>query len=87
MSKEKIKNELEHIRRSRGLSRKEASRLLGYRGTSALSKYERGVSMPPLRTVLALEILLCRPVARLWPALYGDLQEQIRMKEEGESHA
>jgi transcriptional regulator with XRE-family HTH domain len=86
MSKEKIKNELEIIRRGRGLSRKEVSRLLGYRGTSALSKYERGISMPPLQTALGLEIILRSPIAFLWPSRYRDLQEQIRTQE-GEQHA
>lgn len=83
MRKERVKNELTNVRHEHGLSRKEVSDLLGYKGTSALAAYERGISQPPLKTLLALEIILRQPIAFLWPTLYRELREQIRAKEEG----
>lgn len=81
MAKEKIKNQLEVTRRTRGLSRKAVTKLLGYRGTSALQAYERGISWPPLLTALRLEIIYRRPVAYLYPELYDQLQKEIRNQE------
>ena len=83
MPKEKIKNVLEVTRRMSGKSRKEVSKLLGYRGTSALQAYERGISWPPLSTALRLEIIYRKPIAYLYPDLYSQWQKaEIRASEE-----
>jgi transcriptional regulator with XRE-family HTH domain len=82
MPQVKIRNVLEVTRRMSGKSRKEVSQLLGYRGTSALQAYERGISWPPLQTALRLEIIYRKPVAYLYPDLYAEWQKEIRAKEE-----
>src|SRR5216684_3165374 len=53
----KFRNELSIARASRGLSRKNVARVLGYKRTCPLSHFERGQRLPSLKTALRLEIL------------------------------
>ena len=65
-----------------GFTQKHVAQLLGLRGTSMLSRYEHGRSMPLLETLLSLGIILRVPVEFLYPRLYDDLRNNIRAKEE-----
>ena len=47
-----------------------------------VSRYERGNSLPPLETALALEIILRVPVAFLFPNLYEQIRSRVRADEE-----
>jgi transcriptional regulator with XRE-family HTH domain len=75
------KNELIRYRRRWGFSRKQVARILGHRTASMLSRYERGVSFPPLLTALKLAILYRTPVAFLYLELYRQLKVDIRSAE------
>ena len=64
-------------------SQKHVARLLEHPDPSMLSRYETGHSLPPLATVLRLEIIYRVPVAFLYPKIYEELRSKIR-KMEGE---
>jgi transcriptional regulator with XRE-family HTH domain len=82
MIKPNYHNQLAAARRKRGLSRKQAAQLLGYKGTSEISRLERGTRLPHLITALRLEIIYRTPVAFLFPDLYDSLRQIIRAGEE-----
>jgi transcriptional regulator with XRE-family HTH domain len=65
-----------------GFSQKHVARLLGLAGTSMLSRYEHGRSMPPLQVALCLGIIFRVPVEFLFPGLYDRLRNDIRAEEE-----
>ena len=58
MSPHERRNHLYALRRSRGLRQKHVAALLGFRGTSTISRYESGEVLPDLPTALMLEMLL-----------------------------
>lgn len=60
-----------------GYSQKMVARLLGHQTVAHVSDYEREVRLPSLETALKLEIVLCTPVAFLFPRLYSELKEVI----------
>lgn len=65
-------------------SQKYVAHVLGYHGTSMISRYEQGRSFPPLPVALRLEILYRVPVAFLYHPLYEELRNQIRTAEQRE---
>lgn len=81
MRKPKYQNDLYVTRRERGLSQKYVAALLGQSSTRELSKYERGVKLPPLPAALKLEIIYRRPVAFLYPDIYDDFRTLVRKRE------
>ncbi len=70
----RVHNHILKMRRNRGLTQKQLARLLGHRSTHMVSKYERGLSLPPLETALLLEIALGVRLAELYVDLDQDLQ-------------
>src|SRR5712691_158649 len=70
-------NYIFNMRRNRRFLQKQLALLLGHRHTYQLSKYEHGVSLPPLETALILEIALGIRLPELYPALYQRLQRQV----------
>lgn len=81
----KTKRESNHIfkmRRNRGIAQKQLALLLGHEYTSMVSKYERGISLPPLETALLLEIALGIRLSELYVGLYQDLQIQVLKRSE-----
>jgi transcriptional regulator with XRE-family HTH domain len=75
-------NRLAVYRRRMGFSQKQVSGLIGHPDTSMISRYERGLSFPPLSTALKLEIVYRVPVAFLYPSHYEGFRERIRAQEE-----
>ncbi|MGA2268772.1 MAG: helix-turn-helix transcriptional regulator [Bryobacteraceae bacterium] len=75
-------NSLFIFRRRMGFSQKHVARLLGFRHTCMVSRYEHGRSLPPLKTALSLGIILRVPVEFLFPGLYDSMRESIRAAEE-----
>lgn len=65
-----------------GFSQKHVAALLGHKDGVMLSRYEKGSSIPPLRTALQLEIIYRVPVAFLYGGLYDGMRDEIRSKEE-----
>ena len=60
--KHKNENLLALIRRKKGLEQKQIAALLGHKTTDAVSRFERGVKMPGLKTALKLGIIYGLPV-------------------------
>ena len=78
----RVSNHIFKMRRNRGLAQKQLARLLGHRSTPMISKYESGVSLPPLETALLLEIALGVRLSELYVDLYQDLQIQVMKRSE-----
>ena len=75
-------NNLILYRKRMGFTQKRVALLLGHRDTSMISHYESGRALPPLMVALRFELIYRVPVAFLFPALYGELKQQIRAKEQ-----
>ena len=84
MNKQQKQNSLAVYRRRMGLTQKRMAELLGQKNTGALSHYEKGQSLPPLATALAIGIILRVPVEFLFGSLYDALRLKIRAQEEQE---
>lgn len=70
MSKQKeviLINSLWKIRQGLGLERKLIARLLGHHSTDPISRYERGVCLPSLKTVFKLMIIYQTRLEILYP--------------------
>jgi transcriptional regulator with XRE-family HTH domain len=67
----KIQNRLWKARKRRGLAQKQVAFLIG-KSIGEVSRYEKGVRLPELQTVLALEIVYGAPIR----VLYGEQYEQ-----------
>jgi len=80
--KHQNQNRLVIYRRRMGFSQKQVARLLGFAGTSMVSRYEHGRSLPPLNVAFSLGIILRVPVEFLFPALYESLRTNIRAEED-----
>jgi transcriptional regulator with XRE-family HTH domain len=65
-----------------GFTQKQVAQLLGHRDASMISHYEHGRALPPMAVALSLEIVYRVPVAFLFPAMYDELKQLIRRKEE-----
>ena len=78
----RYQNELIVYRRRMRFSQKQAAAVLGHKGTSMLSRYESGRSLPPLLTALRLEILYRIPVAFLYSKIYRRLKDEVRNAED-----
>ena len=74
-------NNLETYRRRMRFSQERVVQLMGYKGNSAWSKYERGDRLPSLVNALKLGIILRVPVEFLFHALYEELRDNIRAME------
>lgn len=64
-----------------GFTQMRVAHLLGQRTTQMLSHYEHGRTVPPLVVALSLEIIYRAPVAFLFPGLYDELRNRIRVAE------
>src|SRR5581483_7960590 len=69
-------NQLWRARKRRGLGQKQVAYLIE-KTTVAVSRYEHGIHLPDLQTLLALEIIYGIPARRLFPELYEQIREQI----------
>lgn len=69
----KINNHLYRLRRIRGYSQKTLAALVGNCSANALSQFERGVKLPPLRVAMLLEIVLGTKVSEIYVDLHREL--------------
>jgi transcriptional regulator with XRE-family HTH domain len=60
-----------------GLERKQVAFLLSKKSTDELSRYERGIYPPNLKTALRLEIIYQMPVRLLFRELFEQLRTEI----------
>ena len=79
----KRRNHLYTLRRIRGLRQKQFAQLLGYRSTTMISRFEHGVSHPPLKVALLMEIVLGAKLAEIYMDDYQDLQRLILRRCDG----
>src|SRR5262245_53687072 len=70
------RNHLYALRKVRGLRQKQFARLLGYRSSSMISRFEAGTSLPSLKVALLMEIVLGARVAEIYVDLRHDLEHQ-----------
>ncbi|MFA5897644.1 MAG: helix-turn-helix transcriptional regulator [Hyphomicrobium sp.] len=68
----KINNHLYRLRRIRGYSQKTLA-ALGSCPVKAISDFERGVRLPPLRVAMLLEIILGTKVSEIYVDLHREL--------------
>lgn len=71
---------LRTARKWRKLSQKQVAHLIGHRDTTMLSKYERGVVAPPLRTALKLTVLYRQPIQEIFSEEFSHAREELTMK-------
>src|SRR5262245_47746585 len=64
------RNYIFNMRRNRRLLQKQLALLVGHRHTRMISKYEHGVSLPPLECAVLLEVALGAGLSELYPDLY-----------------
>jgi len=72
----KKQNRLWLARKHRGLGQKQVAYLLG-KTVDEISRYERGIRVPSLETVLGLELIYGIPARMLFKDIYEQLQAEI----------
>ena len=77
MARQKLQNYLRTYRKRAGFSQDEMAFLLGTRGGSKISLYERFMRGPSLDIVLAYEIIFGKPASRLFAGLCGEIQQRV----------
>src|ERR1700682_3702001 len=73
----KLPHYLRIERRRAGLSQTDIAALLGIRTASKISRYERGRRLPPLKTALAYEAILGKPIAELFGGTFGSIRGEV----------
>ena len=73
-----IPNCLSKYRRQKGLTQKEAARVLRFRTSGTISKWERGASFPSTPFLLRLSALYGRPVEALFIDLYQRIKVEVK---------
>lgn len=71
------------MRRHRGLLQKQLATLVGHRSHRCISHYESGLTFPPFKTALLIEIALGARLAELYPDLYRHLQALVLERARG----
>lgn len=74
-------NHLFRLRRNRQMSQKRLAYLVGT-SVRAISDYERGRRLPPLRMAMQLEIVLSAKVSEIYVDEYQDLGRQVVTRED-----
>ena len=71
------RNHLYTLRRIRGFRQKQLARLLGYRATAMISRFETGASYPPLKVALLMEIVLGTKLSEIYLDDYRELEQLV----------
>lgn len=75
-----LDNYLRTHRKSLGLSQKELAFLLGHKHRTRVSRYERGVRVPKIETVVALETVFQNPIRKLFEGTYDRVCAGVRAR-------
>ena len=59
------------------LSQHELARLIGKNSHSTISRYEQQGKVPPLRTLLAYEVVFGQGLREMLPALYHEIEDAV----------
>lgn len=62
------------------MSQKQVAHLIGHRDATMLSRYERGLLAPPLRTALKLTLLYQLPIQEIFTEEFFCAKEELTMK-------
>jgi transcriptional regulator with XRE-family HTH domain len=76
----KLPHYLRIERRRAGLSQTDIAVLLGVRTASKISRYERGRRLPPLKTALAYEAILGKPIAELFAGTFAPIEGEVQRR-------
>ena len=71
---------LHFARKRRRLSQKQVAHLIGHYDATMLSKYERGLLSPPLRTALKLTLLYRLPIQEIFTEEFSQAREELTAK-------
>lgn len=74
----KINNRLWLARKQSGLGQKQVARLLAHKTSNQISRYERGMRLPSLKTALKLEAIYHVSVRMLFPEHFRRYQEEVQ---------
>jgi transcriptional regulator with XRE-family HTH domain len=75
-----LPNHLLSHRKRAALSQEDMAFLLGTRGGSKVSRYERFKRGPSLETVLAYEAIFGKPASQLFPGLYRSIERNLTQR-------
>ena len=81
-NKHRIPNQLVLVRKRKNLSQKRVAHLIGLRDATALSRYESGRALPPLKTALRLAALYDATLSEMFPELSRRSRRQVLGHEE-----
>ena len=70
---------IKQCRKERGLSQEGLGELLGV-SAGTVSRHERGESIPPLRHLIAYEVILGVPISLLYAELRYDVEQGLRAR-------
>jgi len=82
MIKKRIPNLLRRYRKARGLSQRQAARILGIGSTSMISRWEKGISLPNTLNVFKLALLYRTMADPMFPDLTRMLRDELIKREE-----
>jgi transcriptional regulator with XRE-family HTH domain len=77
-----IPNELKKYRKIRGLSQKEVAKLLGFKTTSRISQWEKGVGSPSMRNAFKLSTLYGVLVDALFIEFVRSIRQEVKQTKE-----
>jgi transcriptional regulator with XRE-family HTH domain len=80
MKETSFPNNIRKYRRIAGYSQKEASFILGFKQTSTVSKWEKGLLLPGIRYIFILSHLYNVLPHKLYPTLWESTKEEINEK-------
>lgn len=80
MALRRLLNYLRSHRKRSCLSQDDVAYLLGVQSGAKICRYERSTRDPSLAAALALEAVFRKPVAKLFPALYRQIEEEVRLR-------
>jgi transcriptional regulator with XRE-family HTH domain len=78
----RIPNLLRRYRKARGLSQRQAARILGIGSTSMISRWEKGICLPSTLNVFKLAALYRTMADPMFPNLTKMLKEELVKREE-----
>jgi transcriptional regulator with XRE-family HTH domain len=78
----KYPNLLRRFRKARGLSQRQAARILGVGSTSMISRWEKGISLPNTTNVFKLAALYRTMADPMFPNLTRMLKDELIKREE-----
>lgn len=78
MPRRKLSHYLKTHRKRAGFSQEELSLLLSCTSGTKVSRYERNLRLPPLKTALAYEAIFGVPIQELFAGLYEQIEQEVR---------